>query len=237
MRSPSGFRLFGPLAAMGLMGLLGASPAHAGAASDSSVAAPQVPLRLPADHVYRHGGVHDSSVVFSHQSHFALAGGRCTACHPRLFKMLSPSPIPHHGEMNAGGSCGSCHDGRQAFSVTDAAGCQTCHSGIRPPTPTGGSTGAIGSTGAQTLPKPHRFPTGGDSPGTVIFAHATHVKGSVACATCHPKPWRMAAAPPLPGGGMHEKDACGGCHDGKKSFATDDPDACTRCHHEIGAHP
>jgi hypothetical protein len=47
----------------------------------------------------------------------------------------------------------------------------------------------------------------------------------------------MASAPPLPGGGMHEKDACGGCHDGKKSFATDDPDACTRCHHENGAHP
>jgi c(7)-type cytochrome triheme protein len=226
---------------MGLVALLLAGPSIAKAATaapiDSSQPAYQPPLKLPADFVYRYGGVRDSSVIFSHQSHVSLAGGQCTSCHPKLFKMLAPSPTPHHGEMNAGGSCGTCHDGTRAFGVKDAASCQACHSGIRPPAPAGTSGKAPDATSARPLPKPHRFPTGGDSPGPVIFAHEAHVRGAVACITCHPKPWRMASSPPLPSGGMHEKDACGSCHDGKKTFATDDADACTRCHHETGAHP
>ena len=53
----------------------------------------------------------------------------------------------------------------------------------------------------------------------------------------HPKPFKMTSAPALPGGGMHERAACGACHDGKKAFAADDPETCTRCHVEGGAKP
>ncbi len=202
-------------------------------APDSTVSTPDIPLRLPPDHVYRHGAGADSSVVFSHQTHVEFAGGKCTACHPKPYLMLGGSPIPHHGEMDAGGSCGMCHDGKKSFGTRDASGCHTCHSGIRPQVLTAGAPG--GTPAARPAPKPHAFPKGADSPGQVTFRHETHSKLSGGCTGCHPKPYRMATLTPPPGGALHEKGSCGSCHDGKKSFATDDPDACERCHKESGA--
>lgn len=222
---------------VGVVVILSISPGVASSAQDrapdSSSSSPSVPLRLPADHVYRHGAGADSSVVFSHQTHVAFAEGQCTACHPRPFFLLRGSPVPHHGEMDSGGSCGICHDGKKAFSSRDSAGCHTCHSGIRPQALA--ATGAGGAPSARPAPKPHTFPTGADSPGRVTFRHETHARGAEGCTGCHPKPFRMATLVPPKGGAMHEKDSCGSCHDGKKSFATDDPDACERCHKESGA--
>jgi len=202
-------------------------------APDSTPATSGIPIKLPADHVYRHGVGRDSSVTFSHQTHVSLAGGQCTICHPQPYPMLRPAPVPHHGEMNAGGSCGMCHDGKNAFGVKDTAGCQACHSGIR--TQAMAVSGTTAAPTARPIPKPHAYPKGADSPGRVTFRHQTHSQGTSTCTSCHPKPFRMAAVTPPPGGAMHEKDSCGGCHDGKKSFATDDPDACERCHRETGA--
>ena len=34
-------------------------------------------------------------------------------------------------EMRSGGSCGQCHDGKQAFGIADLSACQTCHTGSR----------------------------------------------------------------------------------------------------------
>lgn len=215
--------------------LVAALPAFGAPASGSNGghAAPDRPavtLRLPADIQYVHAGKPDSTVVFRHGTHVALAGNRCTGCHPRPFPMLRRGPAPTHAAMVAGGSCGSCHDGRSAFGTRDRAACGTCHSGTRPSR----LAAAPGSSGPGTpgprLPGPHAYPPGADSPGKVTFRHATHVRGAAGCGGCHPKPFAMAAAAPRPGGGMHAKDACGRCHDGRAAFATDDADACARCH-------
>ncbi len=201
----------------------------AGRAADRSAPArPAVSLRLPADIEYVTAGKPDSAVVFRHGTHVALAGNRCTGCHPRPFPMLRRAPAPTHAAMAAGGSCGVCHDGRKAFGTRDAASCRACHSGPRPSRLAAAGAGAPAA--APALPRPHAFPPGADSPGRVTFRHATHARGAAGCGACHPRPFAMAAGPPRPGGAMHAKDACGRCHDGRGAFATDDTDACGRCH-------
>jgi c(7)-type cytochrome triheme protein len=204
----------------------------------ASPAPPGVEVRLPADIVYAPRDGADSAVVFSHRTHFAIEGNRCTGCHPATFRMLTRGPAPSHGNMNAGRSCGVCHNGRDAFGVTDTTACTTCHTG-RPEahaasSPASGAGAAVAST-APRLPKPHAYPRGDGSPGRVTFRHETHAKGG--CAACHPRTFKMIAAPPLPDFGMHGVAACGACHDGKAAFATDDPASCERCHRDEGGTP
>lgn len=187
-------------------------------------------MKLPADIVYHRVVGSDSAVVFSHPSHVAFAGNRCTGCHPQPFRMLHRGPSPTHAQMNAGSSCGACHDGKKAFGVRDATGCHSCHSGMGGPTLAAGSSGAP----ARRLPDPHRYAKSADSPGAVTFRHQTHVRGPVTCGACHPKPFAMKAEAPRPGGGMHESAACGACHDGKKAFAAEDAGSCERCHRAGG---
>jgi c(7)-type cytochrome triheme protein len=141
--------------------------------------------------------------------------------------------------MNAGGSCGLCHDGEQAFGVREASACGSCHSGVqKTPMAAAGAGKSADSTAAPArVPKPHTYPAGDASPGSVTFRHKTHAGDAKGCAACHPKPFRMAATPPLPDGGMHERQACGACHDGGRTFATDDDAACSKCHRESGARP
>ena len=87
----------------------------------------RAPLRLPADLVFDQAKDAPGRVVFSHHSHVALEANRCGACHPRPFKMLRPSRHAAHAEMDAGASCGSCHDGKKAFGTADAERCDACH--------------------------------------------------------------------------------------------------------------
>jgi c(7)-type cytochrome triheme protein len=229
-----------PCAAWALLALLVAGNAlGASATGDSSRAAPAIELRLPPDIVYARADRADSAVTFSHRTHVMFAANRCTGCHPGAFPMLKRGPMPSHRGMNAGGSCGLCHDGRQAFGVTDSLGCRTCHSGPRQaqaaaaaPTRSDGAAAA-----APRLPKPHTYPRSEDSPGSATFRHKSHTQGADGCAACHPKLFRMTAAPPLEDFGMHERGACGACHDGARAFATDDPETCARCHRESGAAP
>lgn len=208
----------------------------AGGARDSSRKV-TIELRLPADIVYSFVVGSDSAVVFSHKTHVAFAGNRCTGCHARPFPMLRRGPAQVHRDMDAGAGCGMCHDGKQAFGVLDSDECRTCHSGAQVPRTT--AAGARGSAGgmARRLPGPHAYPRGESSPGTVTFRHEPHLVGAGGCAGCHPKPFKFISVPPLPDGGMHERSACGSCHDGKKAFAAGDPDACSRCHVEPGARP
>jgi len=218
--------------------LLHAGVAAAAPAARDSLRAAPVEVRLPADIVYGRVVGSERAVVFSHASHVALANDRCTGCHPQPFHMLTRGPAPRHRDMDAGGSCGICHDGKRAFGLRDSATCSACHAGepSRRAAPAGKGGPALDAA-ARRVPGPHAFPRGGDSPGPVTFRHDRHLRGAAGCATCHPKPFRMAAAPPLPGGGMHERAACGACHDGRKAFAAEDTEACARCHVEPGARP
>jgi c(7)-type cytochrome triheme protein len=48
----------------------------------------------------------------------------CTVCHPAVFEMRAGANQLSMAAMQAGGSCGACHDGRNAFSLME---CNRCH--------------------------------------------------------------------------------------------------------------
>lgn len=200
--------------------------------SRAHAAAPDtLALRLPDDAVYQHTVGEDSAVVFRHSTHVPLASQRCTACHPRLFRILAPTTAITHAQMNAGQSCGACHDGEHAFSVKSAESCAACHVGRTPVASAAGSAPvARAGSAAFKGPKPIRYTQGEVSPGPVTFDHASHAKGG--CTQCHPRLFAMKASSPKPRGDMHEVTACGSCHDGKHSFGVEDDKSCTRCHKE-----
>jgi c(7)-type cytochrome triheme protein len=207
--------------------------------ADSSRAGAPISVKLPADLVYDRVAGPERVVIFSHETHFAFEGNRCTGCHPRLFRMLRPSHRTSHAEMNAVRACGACHDGHHAFGVEDSSTCGTCHSGRKNDIPAAAGapgTGAAASVGPR-VPKPHAYPPGESSPGRVTFKHETHLRGGAGCVTCHPKLFGMKLTPPKPEAGMHALSSCGACHDGKQVFGTEDPATCARCHSGPGARP
>ncbi len=85
-------------------------------------------LRLPQDVVYAKASGSPGKVVFSHTSHVAYSE-KCTACHVKLFPILRPMRDVTHAVMDAGGSCGACHNGQMAFGPGDPVTCARCHAG------------------------------------------------------------------------------------------------------------
>ena len=84
------------------------------------------------------------------------------------------------------------------------------------------------------LPQAFTFAQTGDSPGKVTFNHASHVDDTApSCTACHPMLFKILKAGATPDGrkithdAMTKGQACGACHNGKKSFGFDD---CTLCH-------
>jgi len=63
------------------------------------------------------------SINFSHKNHTGLY--KCGECHPQIFKTSRSKTKVSMKQMEAGKSCGSCHDGKTAFSVKE--NCATCH--------------------------------------------------------------------------------------------------------------
>lgn len=63
-------------------------------------------------------------VVFDGKTH-KDAGNKCDSCHPSLFAMKKGGAKLTMKDMNAGKSCGSCHNGTKAFSTK--ANCKKCH--------------------------------------------------------------------------------------------------------------
>jgi c(7)-type cytochrome triheme protein len=82
-------------------------------------------LRLPPDLTYNAAPDSPGPVLFSHQTHVALADNKCLGCHPAPFRMLRPTRKATHAEMEAGRLCGACHDGKNASGVQDD--CEHCH--------------------------------------------------------------------------------------------------------------
>lgn len=196
----------------------------------------QLELRLPPDAVYQRVVGPDSAVVFRHGTHIALFRDRCVACHPRLFRILAPTTRLSHVEMNAGRSCGACHDGVRAFGVRDPRSCPACHVGrsaiaARAPRPGAADAAAPAVRG----PGPITYAASPASPGPVTFQHSTHARRG--CAACHPGRFAMASNTSRAREDMHEYGTCGGCHDGKRAFAVNDPESCGRCHGRKAATP
>ncbi len=63
------------------------------------------------------------NITFSHKNHTGLY--KCGECHPLLFKTSRSKNRVSMKKMEAGKSCGSCHDGKIAFSVKE--NCAACH--------------------------------------------------------------------------------------------------------------
>ena len=65
-------------------------------------------------------------VNFSHYKHLEILGKDCVLCHNKVFHIV-PEKNPSYSmeEMEAGKSCGACHNGFKAFSVDD--NCDSCH--------------------------------------------------------------------------------------------------------------
>jgi len=227
-----GRKIVGPVAHVVAVLVLAQALAAATAAANPSDPPYPIEIRLPADAVYDRTVGPDSAVTFRHATHVALAGNRCTGCHPQLFQILVPTRAISHSQMDAGRSCGTCHDGRSAFGVRDRQSCASCHAGRR--TARMAASDSVAESAGRPArfrgPKPILYLRSPASPGGVTFRHATHVVGTAGCVTCHPRPFAMKSSGPLSDGAMHGPSACGACHDGRKAFDVGDAKACERCH-------
>jgi c(7)-type cytochrome triheme protein len=70
--------------------------------------------------VYKPEGI--GMVKFSHEFH--TKSFACKDCHDKIFKMKKGGSKMTMEAMNAGGSCGTCHNGTKATAVTE---CGKCH--------------------------------------------------------------------------------------------------------------
>ncbi len=142
------------------------------------------------------------SVQFSHYRHLEALGNDCVLCHNRLFHIDVDKNQPvSMAEMEQGKSCGSCHNGEKAFSVTD--NCSSCH----PTRPISFSTEA----------------------GEALFSHELHT-GIYGCSDCHPSLFAADSErnPPVSMGQMEQGESCGACHDGDTAFSVEEN--CEACH-------
>jgi c(7)-type cytochrome triheme protein len=142
------------------------------------------------------------SVTFSHSFH--LQAYKCADCHTRVFPFRTVTGTATMADMGKGKSCGTCHNGKDAFS--SAGDCATCHKGFKP--------GVI------------TFKTDG---GPAAFSHEFHLQ-SYKCADCHTKvfPYK-AGALKASMGDMESGKSCGACHNkGKDAFPVQGD--CEKCH-------
>jgi len=87
------------------------------------------------------------------------------------------------------------------------------------------------------LPPEQRLADHADSPGPVIFRHATHVEFTDRnCLACHPAPFSLLGRHQvITHAEMEAGRACGSCHNGSDATGIDDSDACMICHSEGGS--
>lgn len=230
-------------AALVLAGPPDGAARQAGAAGAPPPGGEAVERRLPPDLTFGAAGPL-SPVVFRHGPHVGFARGQCTACHPQPFKILQPAGRTNHAEMNAGRSCGACHNGRMAFATAAPDACRRCHApppaAKAPAAPPPGRKipprRAAAAPPAAAVPGDVALRKGAASPAAVTFRHAAHAR--VGCDRCHPGPFAMkAGGTPLDKAAMLQGKSCGACHDGKQAFGMADAAQCARCHAAGGPKP
>ncbi len=70
-------------------------------------------------------GGSSGKVVFDGKAH-ADKGLKCTDCHTKIYQMKKGEDVKM-ADINAGKSCGVCHNGEKAFKTNDPANCSKCH--------------------------------------------------------------------------------------------------------------
>lgn len=139
-------------------------------------------------------------VVFSHKVHLAkksqnTANVSCKVCHttPSKSKKVSYTMA----DMERGKSCGQCHTGKKAFSLSKCTGCH----------------------------KVKEITYNVKSTGTVLFSHNKHLK-TMQCQACHNKLYATGSNKTVSMAEMEKGKSCGACHNGTKAFSIAKCDAC-----------
>ena len=66
-------------------------------------------------------------VIFSHDFHVEDLGLSCQKCHPGLYLTKEKDKPATMAAMAQGKSCGACHNGKLASSVSAKDKCSKCH--------------------------------------------------------------------------------------------------------------
>ena len=141
--------------------------------------------------------------TFSHDFHTQAYG--CKDCHTKTFPYKSTVGKATMEDMFKGKSCGTCHNGKEAFSA--AGDCAKCHTGFKIP--------------AQMT---FRSKTG---TVTGYFSHEFHT-AVFTCTDCHTKLFPYSNGKRTTMKLMETGASCGACHDGKGAFSTKGD--CLKCH-------
>lgn len=130
------------------------------------------------------------NVIFSHNDHIKKGRQKndCRTCHDRIFSIKHPARYSM-SDMERGKSCGACHNGREAFPLTE---CITCH-----------------------LVRNLKISVKNSAP--VSFTHQEHASRQP-CTACHPRPFTTGKNQPVGMDAMERGKSCGVCHDGHKGF-------------------
>lgn len=83
-------------------------------------------MAVPAGKSVEFAGGSAGKVIFDGKTH-ADKGKKCGDCHTKLFPMKKGTVKITMADMNAGKTCGACHDGKAAFKSNDPANCAKCH--------------------------------------------------------------------------------------------------------------
>jgi c(7)-type cytochrome triheme protein len=144
-------------------------------------------------------------VVFSHDIHLKKYNNNCRICHDAIFSLRNKKRYTM-AEMEKTKSCGACHSGVKAFSVTSEKDCSRCHSG-----------------------KPRDIAYSVKGLGTAVFSHSVHIdKTGGACKGCHNGKIITGKDKAVTMAEMEKGRTCGSCHNGKRAFAV--TENCDRCH-------
>jgi c(7)-type cytochrome triheme protein len=168
-----------------------------------------------------HYGKTGQPVVFSHKAHVGDFSLECEACHTKIFELKAGAATAKGDftmeSLNAGRYCGSCHNGKTAFSTDDYEHCASCH--LENP-------GAAGEETHTNVVGPREdIPLGSDD-SVALFKHPAH--DALACSECHTALFPMKKTKTITTmDDINAKKSCGSCHDGKRAF---EPSDCGKCH-------
>jgi c(7)-type cytochrome triheme protein len=134
-------------------------------------------------------------VLFSHTKH--LKSMQCNACHNKLYVTGSNREVSM-AEMEKGKSCGACHNGGKAFSISK---CDACH------------------------PAPKEIVFKVKETGPTVFSHSKHVE-IYSCGACHTKLYALGRNKRVSMAAMAKGKSCGACHNANEAFAVSQCEKC-----------
>lgn len=156
---------------------------------------------MPHNLAYKVKGVGDAT--FSHDLHLTKTGGKCKSCHNGAVITGKDNRVTM-AQMEKGKTCGACHNGKKAFTVT--GNCDKCHKGFKT--------------------RDINFKVKGIN--DVVFSHTIHT-GMFKCAECHTKTFPFkAGGKHFKMSDMESGKSCGACHNGKDAFTA--AGNCETCH-------